>query len=582
SGEGADGETSPTGPPPWETLLEFLGRTDQNLLLRITRKMIAHLCWRGVTEANELFERCLQRGGAREGAMLAPNHRARRHPLHDKPELTRLAFELATRHFSQSEVIACIQAWINEERSTSLIESLETPGAGLAEMAAAIERYQSAAIDETELPPAVQTGLKVALLRRYFVDQLAFLSVARRFVEIRDFYDLIRRLIHPSRSQGRIGGKGAGLFLASRIVRHPGPANGALRDLKTPATWYVISDTLLDFVHYNNLDEVYNRKYMEIERIRQDYPHIVQLFRNAVFPPEVVKGLAAALDDFRDRPLIVRSSSLLEDRFESAFSDQYKSIFLPNQGSKEQRLDALQRAIAEVYASIYSPDPIAYRAARGLLDYREEMGVLIQEVVGQRIGRYFMPAFSGVALSRLEHPWSKRLRREDGLVRLVPGLGRRAADRLGPEAPVRFSPGQPDVPGFEAPEEIVRCAPRSIDVINLETNAVETVDVRVLLRGFGEKYPLARSMVSIVDGDRVRPPTGLEPSWGEDELAITFQGLIDDPSFVSCVRALLEVLGEHLASPVELEFAHDGTDLYLLECRPQIPADDQPSGATPG
>ena len=42
----------------------------------------------------------------------------------------------------EREVIACIQAWINEEKSTFLIKSLENPGTGLAEVSRAIERAQ--------------------------------------------------------------------------------------------------------------------------------------------------------------------------------------------------------------------------------------------------------------------------------------------------------------------------------------------------------------------------------------------------------------------------------------------------------
>ena len=63
--------------------------------------------------------------------------------------------------------------------------------------------------------------------------------------------------------------------------------------------------------------------------------------------------------------LIVRSSSLLEDRAGSAFSGKYKSLFLGNQGSQEDRLTALMDAVAEVYASIFGPDPTEYRAERG-------------------------------------------------------------------------------------------------------------------------------------------------------------------------------------------------------------------------
>jgi phosphoenolpyruvate synthase/pyruvate phosphate dikinase len=109
---------------------------------------------------------------------------------------------------------------------------------------------------------------------------------------------------------------------------------------------------------------------MEIDQVRQEYPHLVALFKRSSFPSEFAKGLALALDDLGDVPLIVRSSSLLEDRPGSAFSGKYKSLFLGNCGTKEERLAALMDAIAEVYASIFGPDPTEYRAERGLLDVR--------------------------------------------------------------------------------------------------------------------------------------------------------------------------------------------------------------------
>ena len=95
-----------------------------------------------------------------------------------------------------------------------------------------------------------------------------------------------------------------------------------------------------------------------------------------------------------------------------------------------------------MYASIFGPDPIEYRAERGLLDFHEEMGIMIQEVVGPRVGDYFFPAFAGVAFSNNEFRWSPRIKREDGLVRLVPGLGTRAVDRLSDDYPILDLPGQ--------------------------------------------------------------------------------------------------------------------------------------------
>ncbi|MGD8393984.1 MAG: PEP/pyruvate-binding domain-containing protein [Candidatus Eiseniibacteriota bacterium] len=555
----------------WQVLLEFLRRTDPALLQRITRKMLNHLCWTGVAAAEALLRSTMH---VDDGDELDENRPMRRRATQPEPrkeiaELTDTVFDLASKHLSDVEIISNIQMWINEEKSTFLIKSLENPGSGLAEMAEAVERYREERIDEHQLSMAVRTSLRVALLRRFLVDQLDFINVAKRYVDIRDFYDLVQHLIYPSDSQGKLGGKGAGLFLASQVIAKAQAHHEVLARVKIPKTWYVASDAILAFLQYNGLNEVFNRKYMEIERVRQDYPHIIQVFKDSRFPPEIVKGLATALDDFEGQPLVVRSSSLLEDRMGSAFSGKYKSLFLANQGTKRERLAALQDAIAEIYASVFGPDPIEYRAERGLLDFREEMGILIQEVVGQRVGHYFLPAFSGVAFSNNEFRWSPRIKREDGLVRMVPGLGTRAVDRLADDYPVLFSPGQPGLRVNATTDEIVRYAPRSLDVIDLEENRFVTVSAEELLRETGEGYPGARDLVSIVDGDRVRRPMGLEPDWQEDTFVLTFEGLVSDPQFVELMQSLLEVLREGLQSPVDVEFASDGIDFYLVQCRSQ-------------
>ncbi len=106
--------------------------------------------------------------------------------------------------------------------------------------------------------------------------------------------------------------------------------------MKVPRTWYITSDWILNFVHHNELEDVLNWKYMEIDQVRQEYPHLVALFKSSSFPSELAKGLSLALDELGERPLIVRSSSLLEDRAGSAFSGKYKSLFLGNQGSKRR------------------------------------------------------------------------------------------------------------------------------------------------------------------------------------------------------------------------------------------------------
>ena len=73
---------------------------------------------------------------------------------------------------------------------------------------------------------------------------------------------------------------------------------------------------------------------------------------------------------------------------------------------------------------------------------------------------------------------------------------------------------------------------QSVDVINLETGTFETLDFEALVRKFGDEYPGIRQIVSIVEEKRIRKPTGLEPDFDEDDMVITFEGLITDTVFV--------------------------------------------------
>ncbi|GBE29963.1 phosphoenolpyruvate synthase [bacterium BMS3Bbin04] len=281
-----------------------------------------------------------------------------------------------------------------------------------------------------------------------------------------------------------------------------------------------------------------------------------------------------ALDDFGDSPIIVRSSSLLEDRLGSAFSGKYISLFLANRGTKQDRLEALKDAIAEVYSSTFGADPIEYRAERGLLDFHEEMGILIQEVVGTRIGHYYLPAYAGVAFSNNEFRWSPRIKREDGLIRMVPGLGTRAVDRIGDDYCVMAAPGQPSLRVNATVEENVRYSPRYIDVIDFDKNDFVTIPIDEFLKEHGESYPRINEIVSVVEEDRLRQPGLFDLDFENMEYAVTFEGLMHNSPFLRHMKAVLSTLEENLKNPVDIEFAHDGKHFYLLQCRPQSHGDN--------
>jgi phosphoenolpyruvate synthase/pyruvate phosphate dikinase len=175
-----------------------------------------------------------------------------------------------------------------------------------------------------------------------------------------------------------------------------------LGEIRLPRSFYIPSDGILDFIHHNDLEDVYSRKYVDPDRVRLDYPYIVQLFKSSFFSPDILRGLSDVLDDLDGRPIIVRSSSLLEDRLKTAFSNKYKSLFLTNTGTKRERLATLTDAIAEIYASVFSPNPIEYQTGRKLLDLHEEINILVQKMVGTQINPYWMPAFSKIGFSNNE------------------------------------------------------------------------------------------------------------------------------------------------------------------------------------
>jgi pyruvate,water dikinase len=558
----------------WGVILDFLRRTDPYLLIRITRKMINHLCWAAVEGADALLEEFFSRGGSAALMVGMENRPIEKATLKDLTRLTERTYEIASSHLGESEVVQCIQMWIEEEKSGFLITTLENPHSSLADITEAVSRFRSAEAQELALSVAVRESMRVALLRRLFLDDLKFINFAKEHVEVRDFYELLDHLILPPNSHGHLGGKSAGLFVATQIVRRSEQLEEFAKRLRIPNTWHISSDGVLEFIRYNNLEDLYNRKYMEIERVRQEYPHIVQVFKNSKFPPELSRGLALALDDFESKPLIVRSSSLLEDQLGSAFSGKYKSLFLANQGSKKERLQALQDAVAEVYASIFSPDPIEYRAQRGLLDFHEEMGIMIQEVVGKRVGDYFLPSYAGVAFGNNEFRWSPRIQREDGVVRLVPGLGTRAVDRLSDDYPTLICPGQPGLRVNVSPDEIAWYSPNKLDVINMKTNTFETLDVKDFVKKVGVDYPGIRHVVSMVENDRIRKLTGLAPDLEANDVVVTFDGLVQDTDFVATMRTLLEVLRENIGAPPDIEFASDGAHFYLLQCRSQSYAEE--------
>jgi len=554
----------------WEVIINLLIKTDPRTLLRMTRKMIYYL----YRIKNEKITNLLNKVFPVEGESKAiesyditmPNPRQ---DLDALINMQKQVFEIAKESLPAEAISNLFYNWMKQDKARSLLLTSQKTGIPLAKITDELNRFFSQSETETTLSVDAKMAVKSALIRRFFNERLEYVNVAKMFFEVEDFVSLVKHVVGPPQDSGKLGGKASGVLLAEKIIREEMKKDDTLKDIAFPKSWYISSDTLPAFIHYNDLDEVSHVKYQDSIEITQEQPLLEQIFKNTSFPSEIKKGLRQIIEDFKDKPIIIRSSSLLEDNFGFSFSGKYKNLFVPNIGNEEERLTALMNAIAEIYASTFNPDSIEYRRERGLLEFNEEIGLLIQEVVGTRVGPYYMPAFAGIAFSRNEFRWSPRISREDGMIRLVPGLGTRAVNRVGNDYPILISPKRPNLQVNPLVEERIKYSPRYMDVINLKTGIIETVDAVNLFKEYADQFPKLSDIVSIhKSGDLVNLPNILF-DLGKSDIVITFSNLFEKSDFLGKMKCILNLLEEKLGTPVDVEFASDGEQLYILQCRPQ-------------
>lgn len=556
-----------------ERLDEHL-RTRPNLTERMYRELMMELHRRGVVTVDEIQDELRQRLGRQDNGVDEDDPNQARRPRLDereRQEIEAISREYVARTFSMADIDDLVNLALKREEVHSLEVVATQANVTFRELAEKIQRFCQIPLGETALAPSEVVGTRVALIRHLVSDQLEFIGVAKNHLRIRTFDDITRRIIGSDGGMGRIGGKAGGMILAHAILAEEEEKDEPFMPVAMPESWYLRSDVVEDFLRLNRLDEYQSQKYKPVDDVRREFPLIRGVFRNGDFPIKIVHELRRVLESIGPHPLIVRSSSLLEDRFGTAFSGKYASYFLGNQGPLEQRLRSLLGAIAEVYASILGPDPIMYRREHNLIDYVEGMAVLIQKVVGVRHKNWFLPVIAGVAFSRNEYRWAPRIKRDDGLLRLVMGLGTRAVDRSGADYPRMVAMSAPTIRPESTVQEIVRAAQKSVDAIDLEQNRLVPLHFKDMLAEDMD-FPMLDKLVSIYRDGGLYPPStamiGAEP----EDLCLTFDKLIRDTPFVERINHVLQKLERVYGVPVDVEFASDGQKLHILQCRTQSQA----------
>lgn len=441
--------------------------------------------------------------------------------------------------------------------------------------------------------------IKVVLIKRLMSDQLPYIGVAKRVLTIADLRQIHQSLI----GTGKIGGKAAGIYLAWRIL-HDVDDTFDNASINIPDSYFIGTDVIYEFFLMNKLEHHMNQKYRTVQEMRTEYPRIVADFRVSELPDYVVTQVREVLASLGNSPVVVRSSSLLEDNFGYSFAGKYSSFICPNQGTAEENLAAILDAIRRVFASTVNPDALRYRKKYGLIDYDERMAILLQRVTGQWHGDYFYPDVAGVGFSYNPFRWSPEIIPGAGFLRLVTGLSTRAVERVDQDYPRLIALSHPHLRTDNSVEGRRIFAQRLMAAIGRRQNTVTTIPVREGLEQHTELLPLIAALDTGEnllpfpadyqlmqdeiedDGDRGGGDKG-----GGDHIVLTFDGLIKDQTFTDIMRETLHRLESIYREPVDLEFAiqiepgeeRPGEEdarhtyrLFILECRPLSARRSQP------
>ncbi|GAG95690.1 unnamed protein product, partial [marine sediment metagenome] len=224
-----------------------------------------------------------------------------------------------------------------------------------------------------------------------------------------------------------------------------------------------------------------------------------------------------------------------------------------------------------------NPDAILYRQKHRLIDYDERMAILLQTVQGEQYGRYFFPTVAGVGFSENSLRWNNKIRKEDGFLRMVWGLGTRAVDTVSNDYTRVVALSHPQLRPETTARAIRQYSQRFVDIIDMEENSMKTLPIRqVLPEVIRNDYRSARYIVSLDQGDYVRnivSTSGLEET---NNLLLTFDYLTKDRSFVKLMRTTLQRLEQGYQLPVDIEFTIEIIPNYpqpayrfhILQCRP--------------
>jgi hypothetical protein len=400
------------------------------------------------------------------------------------------------------------------------------------------------------------------LLRMAITRDPRLFELAQNYFTLPDLIAIGKRMI----GTGLVGGKSVGMLLARAILLSHDPSWRTA--LEPHDSFFIGSDVFYTYLIQNGC-WWHRRKLIKKEVPLNSADEVRTRMLSGLFPPDISSQFEEMLEYFGQSPIIVRSSSLLEDAYGNAFSGKYESVFCANQGTPRERLESFQAAVRTVYASTLTYEALAYRAHRGLLESDEQMALLVQRVSGIQYGKLFFPELAGVGFSFNPYVWSKEIDPASGLIRLVFGLGTRAVDRYDDDYTRVVSLSAPHRRPVAELADVGKFSQRRMDLLDLAANAHQSREWKEVARkSIGLNIELFATKDRELEG-RARE-LKIEDAF---PYVLTFDRLLEKTDFVEKMKTMLATLQEAYQYPVDVEFTanfvtEDSFRINLLQCRP--------------
>ncbi len=383
----------------------------------------------------------------------------------------------------------------------------------------------------------------------------------REYFDYEDYMNIYNRLV----GSGMIGGKSCGMLLARKIIEKDRP--DLFKNFEPEDSFYIGSDLFYTYIVSNDLWNIRVR-----QRTKEGYyeagKELEEGLKNGTFSDDIKEKFRRVLDYYGQSPIIVRSSSLLEDGFGNAFAGKYESVFCVNQGTIEERLEAFEEAVKTVYASTMNISALEYRVLNDLDDKDEQMGLLVQRVSGSYYGDYFFPTIAGVGFSYSPYSPTPGSGQNEGMLRLVMGLGTKAVDRTKNDYPRIINLNRPHAIDHPDIAERHRYSQHSLDILDIKNISIHEIPVN---EGIDVLPRYAKN--SVIEHDTEAERRLSERGQNREVVFVNCNGIVNNNEFIKMMKEVLKTLEQAYDYPVDIEYTVNiGEDksfvVNLLQCRP--------------